>query len=67
VDFNTWQNPKFDVSQNYEVYRPPNFDSSGKKKYALFLEVYAGPEFQKVQDTYKTGWVQVRVRTVFLF
>ena len=65
VDFSTWQNAKFGVSQNYEVYRPANFDSSGKKKYALFLEVYAGPEFQKVQETYKSGWAQVHFPSAY--
>jgi len=55
-----WNNTKWGgLTHNYEMYTPVNFDTSGKRKYPVFLEVYAGPEFQKVQSTFKTGWVQV--------
>ena len=32
---------------------------SPAKYYPVLLEVYAGPEFQKVQETFKTSWPQV--------
>ena len=32
---------------------------SPTKYYPVLLEVYAGPEFQKVQETFKTSWPQV--------
>ena len=53
VTFGVWDNPKFDTKHNYEVWTPVDFDPSGDKKYAVFLEVYAGIEFQKVEHRYK--------------
>ena len=52
-EYGIWKNPKFNTAHNYEVYKPVDFDTSGKKKYAVMLEVYAGIEFQKIQHTYK--------------
>ena len=42
-----------------------SFDTSGNKKYPLFLEVYAGPEFQKIQQTFKRGWPQIHLPAAY--
>ena len=57
VEYGVWFNEKFGTYQNYEVFLPLNF--SPTKYYPVLLEVYAGPEFQKVQETFKTSWPQV--------
>ena len=64
-EFGIWKNPKFNTAHNYEVYKPRDFDTSGAKKYAVMLEVYAGIEFQKIQHKYKgysgSHWPQVHL------
>ena len=63
TEYGIWHNEKYNTVHNYEVYKPVDFDSSGTKKYAVFLEVYAGIEFQKVEHRYKgysSQWPQVR-------
>ncbi|XP_078489096.1 prolyl endopeptidase FAP-like [Ciona intestinalis] len=41
---------------NYEMWVPADFDET--KKYPVLLEVYAGPEFQKIQDVWRKGFAQ---------
>jgi len=41
---------------NYEIWKPADFDKN--KKYPLLIEVYAGPEFQKVQSRWTEGFAQ---------
>ena len=45
------------------MFVPADFDENAiTKKYPLFLEVYAGPEFQKISGSYKSsGWPQVHL------
>lgn len=38
----------------YSMYYPPNFDPT--KKYPMLMEVYAGPAFSWVQDSYSRRW-----------
>nr|XP_039253153.1 prolyl endopeptidase FAP-like isoform X1 [Styela clava] len=38
----------------YELFKPEDFDPN--KKYPLLIEVYAGPEFQSVNDIWTSGW-----------
>ena len=61
TEYGIWENEKYNTLHNYEMYTPKSFDSSGDKKYPLFLEVYAGPEFQKIQQTFKRSWPQVHL------
>jgi len=41
---------------NYEIWKPADFDPN--KKYPLLIEVYAGPEFQKITETWTTSMDQ---------
>jgi len=43
-------------SYNYELWKPATFDP--KKKYPLLIEVYAGPEFQKITSTWTKALAQ---------
>jgi len=43
-------------SFNYEIWRPMDFDST--KSYPLLIEVYAGPEFQKIQSIWTESFTQ---------
>jgi dipeptidyl-peptidase-4 len=38
----------------YQMYKPQDFDE--KKKYPMMIEVYGGPGFQKVRDSWTDGW-----------
>ena len=50
VIFGVWYNEDYGTYHNYEMWVPADFDENTKtKKYPVFLEVYAGPEFQKVR------------------
>lgn len=44
---------------NSKLILPPNFDSSGKTKYPVLMEVYGGPDSQKVQQIYSVGFANV--------
>lgn len=47
--YGTFSSEKYtEKGYNYQEFRPSDFDAT--KKYPLVIEVYAGPEFQKVQD-----------------
>jgi len=68
TEYGIWNNTKYGTVHNYEVYKPVDFDSSGSKKYAVFLEVYAGIEFQKVEHRYKGSygkWPQVHLPAAY--
>jgi len=61
-----WNNPKWGgIEHNYEIFLPKSYSESSDRKYPVFLEVYAGPEFQKVQQTFKTGWAQVHMPAAY--
>jgi hypothetical protein len=61
-----WSNPKWGgIEHNYEIFLPKSFSETSDRKYPVFLEVYAGPEFQKVQQTFKTGWAQVHMPAAY--
>ena len=61
-----WNNPKWgEIEHNYEIFLPKSFSQNSDRKYPVFLEVYAGPEFQKVQQTFKTGWAQVHMPAAY--
>ncbi|CAK8673557.1 unnamed protein product [Clavelina lepadiformis] len=55
-EYRTFQSAKYEKPYNYEIWLPADFDE--KKKYPLLVEVYAGPEFQKVTDTWRKGFAQ---------
>lgn len=63
--YGVWFNEKYGTYHNYEMYTPVKFDTSGTTKYAVFLEVYAGPEFQKISSSFKTGWPQVHLPAAY--
>lgn len=44
---------------NFQWFKPDDFDDT--KKYALVIEVYAGPEFQKVTDEWSPDFCQSMV------
>lgn len=53
----TYGTIKLDGDENdyyYSMFYPPNFDPT--KKYPMFMEVYAGPAFSWVQDSYSRRW-----------
>ena len=71
--YGTWNNPKWGgLQHNFEMFVPKSFFIEGNpRKYPVFLEVnaaqasldnllqvYGGPGYQKVQQTFKTGWTQ---------
>lgn len=57
-----WENKDLGTFHNFEMFVPQDFDANSlTKKYAVFLEVYAGPEFQKIQGTWKGSWPQVHL------
>ncbi|CAG5099345.1 Oidioi.mRNA.OKI2018_I69.XSR.g16466.t1.cds [Oikopleura dioica] len=61
-----WNNSKWGgLQHNYEIYLPKSYSENNDRKYPVFLEVYAGPEFQKVQQTFKTGWAQVHMPAAY--
>jgi len=55
-EYNSFKSDRSGYSYNYEIWRPADFDPS--KKYPLLIEVYAGPEFQKVQSTWTNNFAQ---------
>lgn len=65
TEYNVWNNEVYKTAHNYEVYSPSTLDTSGNKKYALFLEVYAGPEFQKISETFKRSWPQIHLPAAY--
>lgn len=48
-----------DKTFNFQWFKPDDFDES--KKYPLVIEVYAGPEFQKVTDEWSPDFCQSMV------
>ena len=59
VIFGVWHNTELDTYHNYEMWVPADFDENTMiKQYPIFLEVYAGPEFQKVQGVWRSAWRQ---------
>lgn len=42
------------ITFNYQMYKPQDFDPN--KKYPMMVEVYGGPGFQKVRDSWTDGW-----------
>ena len=66
VIFGIWENEDYGTYHNYEMFVPHDFDEKAiDKKYPVFLEVYAGPEFQKVQGTYKQSWPQSHLPSAY--
>ena len=61
--YGTWENPKWGgLKHNFEMFVPKSFFIEGnERKYPVFLEVYGGPGYQKVQQTFKTGWTQAHL------
>lgn len=61
--YGTWNNPKWGgLQHNFEMFVPKSFFVEGNtRKYPVFLEVYGGPGYQKVQQTFKTGWTQAHL------
>ena len=43
-----------DKDYHFQLFKPENFDEN--KKYPLLIEVYAGPEFQKVEDRWSVDF-----------
>lgn len=61
-DYGKFASSKYPEKEyNYVIFTPENFDNSGAKKYKLVIEVYAGPEFQKVTDTWSPDFCQSMV------
>jgi hypothetical protein len=59
VIFGIWYNAEYGTHHNYEMWVPADFDDQAvMKKYPIFLEVYAGPEYQKVQGIWRSAWQQ---------
>ena len=57
-----WYNEDLRTYHNYEAFVPADFDANTlTKKYPVFLEVYAGPEFQKISGSWKGSWPQVHL------
>ena len=57
-----WYNEDLGTYHNYEAFVPADFDANTlTKKYPVFLEVYAGPEFQKISGSWKGSWPQVHL------
>ena len=66
VHHGVWFNTVYQTYHNYEVWAPHDFSFDSKdKKYPVLLEVYAGPEFQKVQATFKRSWPQVHLPAAY--
>ena len=66
VHHGVWYNTAYQTYHNYEVWAPHDFNLDSKdKKYPVLLEVYAGPEFQKVQATFKRSWPQVHLPAAY--
>ena len=66
VHHGVWFNEVYQTYHNYEVWAPHDFNFDSKdKKYPVLLEVYAGPEFQKVQATFKRSWPQVHLPAAY--
>lgn len=56
-EYRTYQSETYpDKTFNYEIWFPSDFDET--KTYPLLIEVYAGIEFQKVQETWRRGFAQ---------
>jgi len=57
-----WFNEDLGTYHNYEMFVPMDFDENSlTKKYPVFMEVYAGPEFQKISGSWKGSWPQVHL------
>lgn len=59
--YGTFKYADYDKEYQYQMFVPADFDDSGNTKYPLLIEVYAGPEFQSITDTWTRGWASTHM------